>query len=1145
MVDERIDIEITDKISENIARKIKLIGDSARTSHSYVEKLKIVLNELNTSALNSVKLATSSYTSEIRKTSIANEELRLSNERVNTQLAKTAILKQRLQTEEAKTAAATARTSIANQKLTNEHERTAASIARETAQRNRALQSQIKQAAVTAREMEVKHGLEARTKKLASTIKSEIASLNQLERAHKRSMAASRQVTNAIAREEKAHLRDATAATRQAAAEQRLAREHLVGKRALDSYIHSFVIFFATIRGAGYIFHLIDGFQNLQNRLRTVADSQGKVSNLTNEMFKIANRTRTGVEETTQAFVRFDLAMIQLGASQRESLELTETVNKAMIVGGANTGEQRAGLLQLSQAFNKGKLDGDEFRTVMELMPAVAQAIANELKVTRGELLDLAPKGKTTADVMRKAFLNAKEEIDELHSRYIPTLSQSLNVLGNKSTRFIGKFKSSFSSMSKLILSLADNFDYLGIAAFTAGGLILAAFGPKVVVGVSRFFALIATNPWSIAIIGLSTLIGYMAVFGNEIKVTEGRILTYGDVFNGVMTTIGRGIKTTTNLFVDWWRGAFTDNVRDTEQTVNKINDYWDGSVRQQKERINDLRKFNRESSTGLLSDVKTLLNAIIGGWHLMGKAIITIIDFMKNAIKLKFARIKLNVIETINDILTLLNKANEFTEGFFFEVKPFNLLTTKEARNEVSKLDKDLGDLFSDLKNDLSEVTSIDYIGEIGKKIKPITDAVVGTAKEIGKMFYDASYEAAYARKTLENLDNLRGERKPLKKKEKIDGLEETSNWLAAHKEAAEVVKKYNQAINSLNLSISNEIELMNYLGREQRIQSRYMQAIQSIEQSSGLDITTKHALEIKNKITVLEYERDIYQELQTIYDEVKGSEVELMNKIRATEKAMSTGMLTVDEYTNRMKELNRQLIPQDDFTTGYLNAFGVIQEGATSVASQIGNAFGTMNSTLVDGFGDAVGRAIVYSENLGDALMNVVNGAMQAFISSMVQIGIRTAISGAMGAGSAVGASGYSTGGAAASASVGSVKAFAMGGYTGNTPRNEIAGLVHGREFVMDANSVARIGIENLEDLRRGAASVQDNNNRANTVSNTIINSQQTTTQAPTQPSNIRIINVTDPSLAGEYFNTPEGEEVLYNFISQNSETIKTMLS
>lgn len=45
-----------------------------------------------------------------------------------------------------------------------------------------------------------------------------------------------------------------------------------------------------------------------------------------------------------------------------------------------------------------------------------------------------------------------------------------------------------------------------------------------------------------------------------------------------------------------------------------------------------------------------------------------------------------------------------------------------------------------------------------------------------------------------------------------------------------------------------------------------------------------------------------------------------------------------------------------------------------------------------------------------------------------------------------------------------------FQKGGYTGDVPTHQVAGAVHGREFVMDAAATARIGVPALEAMRNG---------------------------------------------------------------------------
>jgi hypothetical protein len=157
-------------------------------------------------------------------------------------------------------------------------------------------------------------------------------------------------------------IRAALAALRLQQAQDRVANSSGGAARGIMNFVRSAAVLIGVGLSAQAILESADAYTTLQNKLKNVAESESALAKTTEEVFNVANRTRAGVLETAQAFTRFDMAMKGLGASQAESLRLTETVNKSLIVSGATSTEAASGLLQLSQAFNKGKLDGDEYR---------------------------------------------------------------------------------------------------------------------------------------------------------------------------------------------------------------------------------------------------------------------------------------------------------------------------------------------------------------------------------------------------------------------------------------------------------------------------------------------------------------------------------------------------------------------------------------------------------------------------------------------------------------------------------------------------------------------------------------------------------------------------------------------------------------
>lgn len=233
-----------------------------------------------------------------------------------------------------------------------------------------------------------------------------------------------------------------------------------------------------------------DAYTRLQNRLAVVAESQGQVNQLTDEMLRIATTARQPIEQTAKTFVRFDLAMQQLGRSQKDSAILTENVAKALKLGGATAGESASAMLQLSQAFNKGKLDGDEFRSMMENSPILADKLAKSLNATRGELLKLAPEGKITADVMAKAWIGATDDINKAFAKLRPTIAESFVNLRSEITVFFGRLDQSIgftAGLANAISFLSKNLDVLTFAVLAVTPVLALFVGTQVLAALQVF----------------------------------------------------------------------------------------------------------------------------------------------------------------------------------------------------------------------------------------------------------------------------------------------------------------------------------------------------------------------------------------------------------------------------------------------------------------------------------------------------------------------------------------------------------------------------------------------------------------------------------------------------------------------------------
>lgn len=107
-----------------------------------------------------------------------------------------------------------------------------------------------------------------------------------------------------------------------------------------------------------------------------------------------------------------------------EAVKFTATLDKAFKVAGTAPEEAASAMFQLNQAMTSGKLQGDEFRSVMENAPILAQKIADSMGISMGELKNVASKGKITSDVIKKAVLGSADEIETKYKEMPITFSK-------------------------------------------------------------------------------------------------------------------------------------------------------------------------------------------------------------------------------------------------------------------------------------------------------------------------------------------------------------------------------------------------------------------------------------------------------------------------------------------------------------------------------------------------------------------------------------------------------------------------------------------------------------------------------------------------------------------------------------------------
>lgn len=225
----------------------------------------------------------------------------------------------------------------------------------------------------------------------------------------------------------------------------------------------------ATILGifsARQLINYADSWTIVGNKIRQASASLEEYAALQARVFEIAQSGRSDIEGVALSFQRIDNSVKEFGYSQADVLDVVDGLTKALKSNGQTAQEVSSVLVQLSQAFAKGRLDGDELRSVMEASLPISRAIAKEFGVNVGQLKDLGEQGKLVSETVFKGLIKALPEFQAAFDKSIPTIADSFTILNNSAKQMVGTFNElsgAGAGLSSLIVDLSNAFDELSL----------------------------------------------------------------------------------------------------------------------------------------------------------------------------------------------------------------------------------------------------------------------------------------------------------------------------------------------------------------------------------------------------------------------------------------------------------------------------------------------------------------------------------------------------------------------------------------------------------------------------------------------------------------------------------------------------------
>ena len=206
------------------------------------------------------------------------------------------------------------------------------------------------------------------------------------------------------------------------------------GEGAIQGIVGSVVALvgaYASLNGLSQAMDLADGMASSVARIDMMNDGLQTTEELQQRIFESAQRSLAPYQQTVDLVAALGNRAGDAFSNNMETVLFAENLAKMFSIAGASQQEMASASLQLTQALGAGALRGEELNAVLEAAPNVVQAIADEMGVARGQIKELASDGLVTADIVKRAMLNATDEINAKFAMMPTTFENVFTIFKN------------------------------------------------------------------------------------------------------------------------------------------------------------------------------------------------------------------------------------------------------------------------------------------------------------------------------------------------------------------------------------------------------------------------------------------------------------------------------------------------------------------------------------------------------------------------------------------------------------------------------------------------------------------------------------------------------------------------------------------
>ena len=469
--------------------------------------------------------------------------------------------------------------------------------------------------------------------------------------------------------------------------------------------------------GVSTIIKTSDAVAQTKARLDLMNDGMQTTQELQDKIFESAKRSRGAYLDTADAVAKMGVLAGDAFSSNEETIAFMEQVNKHFVIGGADTQQQQAAILQLTQAMASGVLQGEELRSIMENAPTIATAIEDYLGISGG-LKDIASEGQITSEVVKEALLGAAEETNAKFESMPKTFGQiwiefknnaikafqpileKINEIANSgkleeylqtATDFMVKFGESAMNALTWIM---DNGDIIKAALI---GLGVAITGMTVAMWAFNIAAYANPLTWII----MAIIVAVAALVAAIVLVVEN-----WDQIKAAALSCWDAIKAAWGSVVDWFKGIWESVKGVWQSVVDWFKGLWQG--------VTDWFKGIWQSVTGFFSGIwNTVKSIFLSAWETIRPLVQAIADFISAVFELIGTVVSIIMNNIRNTIVNIWNAVVEFITPIINAIKDFIVTAWNAVKDRVSNAVTTLKDRVVSIWNAINDF------------IRPIIDGI------------------------------------------------------------------------------------------------------------------------------------------------------------------------------------------------------------------------------------------------------------------------------------------------------------------------------------------------------------------------------------------------------------------------------------